>query len=58
MQISTCLETNMRTISSSQKGETTTASLYNLSDLRVGMRAHTHAAFSHAVSLSAQLNDI
>lgn len=48
----------MHTISSSQKGETTTASLYNLSDLHVGMMAHTHAAFSDAVSLSAQLNDI
>jgi len=58
MQISSCLETNMHIISSSQKVETSTTSLHNLSDLCVGMMARTNAAFSDAVSLSAQLNDI
>lgn len=40
MQISSCLETNMNTISDIQKGGTATASFYNLSHLLVGMMAH------------------
>lgn len=56
--ISSCLEINVQTMSRCQKGEAVTTSLYNWSDLCVGMMAPMHAAFPDAVVSSAQLNDI
>lgn len=58
VQISSCLEINVHSVSRCQKGEAATTSLYNLSDLCVGMMAPGHAASPDAVVLSAQLNDI
>lgn len=41
----------MRTISSSQNGEMTKSLSCNLSDLHIGVMAHTHAAFSDVVRI-------
>lgn len=58
VQMSSCLEINVHTISRCQKGETVPPSLYNWSGLCVGMMAPVCTAFPDAAVVSAQLNGV